>query len=127
MDINGFKVPARLDQKRLIVSNLAMSKDHLTPNPFTRKSRYRKRTHPEQGIDNIRLAHRYCNAMRGQLEITDTLKSSIRASLEQRYSATMGQFTQFDIDFRNWRESFDTTLKIAQRTKNDEISQFEIS
>lgn len=121
MDINGDRVPSRLDQNRMVPSPLTVSKDHLEPNPFTWESLSRKRTFPEpRGINHLRLAHRCCNSMRGQREINPALKLEIKASLVRRYSATMDQFAQFDLDFRSWRESFDTNAINTKRTPNNE-------
>lgn len=123
----GCRISAHPNTKRMVPSRWAVSKDHLVPNPFTRQSRYRKRTFLESGIDNIRLAHRYCNAVRGQQPISDSLKIKIKTSIAARYSATMDQFAQFDRDFRIWRESFDTNLtNTRKRTATNETSQSQV-
>ncbi len=86
---------------------LSPSRDHVIPNPFTNKSGYRKRTvrdpnHELNQPGNILLSHRYCNAARGQQEVTDELRSTIRIRIEKFYPPA--KFAELQIGYAAWRE-----------------------
>src|ERR1022692_3930042 len=71
---------------------LSASRDHLIPNPLTKKSGYHKRSvvdpdHEVNQTANILLSHRWCNSARGQLEVTADLRENIRLRITELYQS----------------------------------------
>jgi hypothetical protein len=93
---------------------LSASRDHLIPNPLTRRSGRRKREiraqkHPVNLPGNIRLMHRFCNSLRGQKDITDELRQYAIARVAELYPKS--KFNALEQVYAMWRSRLEMSLE----------------
>jgi hypothetical protein len=103
-------------------SLLIASRLNIGPRPFESQSGCKKhKKRGPQGESNLRLAHSYCNSLRGLLDITDELKTRIRSTLLRKTEAIGGLklFKRFEREYSNWRVRQGTSTQ-TKRDKNPE-------